>query len=371
MKKIFLLLIFFFSFFMLKNIELVYAVEDDELIAKCVYNLESDSSKKIEILIDKNYNINLSKKGEYEPSKSVTGASINDIVRTDLSYESFFDKDNNFSCNFNLKFSHHMSTNGDTREVTKSYLISKDTCLDPNFYCNTYKYSDSESKVFSENFDSENNKANNWIKTCHYKNFYLSFNENEYETNIPAIYVNKSALDPELLDVMDYLNKNQYSCPTSLCYIDRGTRGYSAIYYDFKDSYDNNCILSQDFASEFKCGSLQSYYEKYLNYGEGDMNSKSIYNDHVTNLKNYCSVIFQNLNYSDPNDCVRECFKLISMFDILLSDEPVGECGFSSKLIIYISNIVRWLKYIIPVLVIGLGILDFIKAMSQDKDDEM
>ena len=31
----------------------------------------------------------------------------------------------------------------------------------------------------------------------------------------------------------------------------------------------------------------------------------------------------------------------------------------------------KWIKYIAPVLVIVLGILDFIKAIGSDKDDEM
>ena len=48
-----------------------------------------------------------------------------------------------------------------------------------------------------------------------------------------------------------------------------------------------------------------------------------------------------------------------------------GTCGFSQRLIHWIANIIRWVKYIIPVAVIVLGILDFIKAMSANKEDEM
>ena len=46
-------------------------------------------------------------------------------------------------------------------------------------------------------------------------------------------------------------------------------------------------------------------------------------------------------------------------------------CGFSNRLIYWINNILKWVKYIVPALLIVLSILDFIKAMSSDKDDEL
>jgi len=48
-----------------------------------------------------------------------------------------------------------------------------------------------------------------------------------------------------------------------------------------------------------------------------------------------------------------------------------GECRFSGRLLSFFSNILRWIKYILPVIVIVFGILDFMKAMGADKDDEM
>ena len=48
-----------------------------------------------------------------------------------------------------------------------------------------------------------------------------------------------------------------------------------------------------------------------------------------------------------------------------------GECGFSGRLIAWILNILSWIKYIIPVVVILFGIIDFIKATGSEKDDAM
>jgi hypothetical protein len=47
------------------------------------------------------------------------------------------------------------------------------------------------------------------------------------------------------------------------------------------------------------------------------------------------------------------------------------KCGFSGRLLVWANNILRWIKYILPVFVIVLAILDFIKAIGADKDDEM
>ena len=40
-------------------------------------------------------------------------------------------------------------------------------------------------------------------------------------------------------------------------------------------------------------------------------------------------------------------------------------------MLVWLNNIVRWAKYILPVIVIILGILDFIKAVGSDKEDDM
>ena len=46
-------------------------------------------------------------------------------------------------------------------------------------------------------------------------------------------------------------------------------------------------------------------------------------------------------------------------------------CGFSDRLLAIINNILRWIKYILPAIVIILGIIDFMKAVGSDKEDEM
>lgn len=86
-------------------------------------------------------------------------------------------------------------------------------------------------------------------------------------------------------------------------------------------------------------------------------------------LRNFCRTSVENDDYeSNKYSCINMC---LNIFDHIEGFESNGDCGFSDRFISFIYNIVKWLKYIIPVIVIVFGILDFIKAMSSEKDDEM
>ena len=94
-------------------------------------------------------------------------------------------------------------------------------------------------------------------------------------------------------------------------------------------------------------------------------------------LKNQCRSMLQNYDYSGGEaDCLNDCINISNIF----IDYEKGSsfyrsyeknCGFSTRLGIWISNILRWIKYIVPIILIVLSILDFIKALASEKDDEM
>lgn len=98
-------------------------------------------------------------------------------------------------------------------------------------------------------------------------------------------------------------------------------------------------------------------------------------NQKIQQVKELCSTITKYADYG--TNCMTGCLNLSETLKTIKTkygietDSGDGECGISQKLALYISNIVKWAKYIIPVIVIVLGILDFIKAISADKDDEM
>lgn len=101
-------------------------------------------------------------------------------------------------------------------------------------------------------------------------------------------------------------------------------------------------------------------------------------NETEEGIKSQCRSILENYNYSDGEaECVDACLKIKDTLDEykagtdLAEEYNSGDCGFSERLLVWASNILRWIKYILPVAVIIFGILDFIKAIGADKDDEM
>lgn len=91
----------------------------------------------------------------------------------------------------------------------------------------------------------------------------------------------------------------------------------------------------------------------------------------VEEIKSYCKSVIANQNYRDS--CMSKCLSLESDLEPKLLNKSIGEdkCSLTTTIISFISNILKWAKYIAPVLVIILSILDFIKAIAAQNDDDM
>lgn len=101
-------------------------------------------------------------------------------------------------------------------------------------------------------------------------------------------------------------------------------------------------------------------------------------NNQESIIKSYCKSLLAELDFDGgtESECLKDCIDIgIKIKNIkkeagLISGDS-GECGFSARLLVWTSNILRWIKYILPVIVIVMGIIDFIKAIAADKEDEM
>lgn len=128
--------------------------------------------------------------------------------------------------------------------------------------------------------------------------------------------------------------------------------------------------------NQFSCKSYDSYIsdmrELYCtpNTKNCDNNSLKKYYEKKEQLASMCSL---HIKYSDySNQCLIKCMNYSE--DINEIEKNIGNqnsCGFSDKLFTWAANILKWIKYILPVIVIIFGILDFIKAMASESDDEM
>lgn len=97
-------------------------------------------------------------------------------------------------------------------------------------------------------------------------------------------------------------------------------------------------------------------------------------------LKTACTNVLSNYTYNEmQTDCIQSCLNLQST----LNDKKQGtdlykefesknaNCRLSARLVDWIMKFVNWMRYIVPVLLILLSILDYIKAIAADSEDEV
>lgn len=164
--------------------------------------------------------------------------------------------------------------------------------------------------------------------------------------------------------------------------------GIDVIYGEYKNcNYVN--YIGENPTFNLACPKVNTYLKRFneaLNeYKKCDKQDAACVSKAITNvnekevlIKNYCKSILKEQEYDggDEQLCIESC--LDNVHEIIkakrkagLLSENSGDCGFSERLGVWILNIFRWVKYILPVVVIVLGILDFIKAIASNKEDEM
>lgn len=128
-----------------------------------------------------------------------------------------------------------------------------------------------------------------------------------------------------------------------------------------------------------KFNNALSEYQKCLDSDAVCISKKiTSVNESENTLKSYCKSILSEHNFDGgtEQDCLQDCLEIGTQIKqakmkVGLISGDSGECGFSGRLLVWLSNILRWIKYILPVIVIAMGILDFIKAIAAGKDDEL
>ena len=126
-------------------------------------------------------------------------------------------------------------------------------------------------------------------------------------------------------------------------------------------------FISKDEQGNITGGNLKELYDSC----NKDANCLTEYNNEKDKVKSYCSDVLKTGSYGmDP--CVENCLKINEDISNIEGTEVIaGECHFSDRIIKWIANIFKWIKYIAPVLVIIFGIMDFIKAIAAQNEDEM
>ncbi len=136
-----------------------------------------------------------------------------------------------------------------------------------------------------------------------------------------------------------------------------------------------NCGIYDTFWNELEA-TAKSYKSCYDSKSQDCGTHMKKFNDSLLKMQTFCDAAYQSMTYTDS--CVRKCVK---EFDINLAElkqeNGIGtssnnaKCGLSARLANWIMKIVNWMRYIVPVLLILLSVLDFIKAIAADSEDEI
>ena len=177
---------------------------------------------------------------------------------------------------------------------------------------------------------------------------------------VPVIYILGA-----LRDGVSLINLRKFSCDI-------------AQYNGSCDTIDVNCGTLENLKTSF-INSINEY-KSCGNDKNCKMNKSRDLDVIETRAKSYCGSVVKNYSYDElQSGCLNACFSLkkdlndlkinTDLFHGITSNS--GTCSVSDKIINWLSNIFRWGKFIAPALVIIMSMLDFIKAIASQSEDEM
>ncbi len=161
--------------------------------------------------------------------------------------------------------------------------------------------------------------------------------------------------------------------------------------FEYKDGNENGTIDISYVCTKYDklLAKVKNRYKKYYEaekrgtgkYTFQDENGKEVQKtptliakEHsiaIDEIKSYCHSVIANQNSGDV--CMTSCLNLASDLEkyLMNKSDSKDKCSLTDNIIVFITNILKWAKYIAPVIVIILSILDFIKAIAAQNDDEM
>lgn len=120
---------------------------------------------------------------------------------------------------------------------------------------------------------------------------------------------------------------------------------------------------------------LYSTYKENLQTNVGS-NALTTADQKIQKLNSLCNAVYKSSSYT--SDCTQAClgfskkiYELKIKYDIYTATASENACGISDRLVNWLLKILKWIRYGMPVIVILLSVIDFIKAISSDSDDEM
>ncbi len=122
---------------------------------------------------------------------------------------------------------------------------------------------------------------------------------------------------------------------------------------------------------------IRNLYSQIASSSGSDVGSLYTQVDQETlKVQAYCQGVMEVLDWS--NDCVKTCASLGEDLSKAKTDNNItvtpatsNSCNFSERLTAWIFKILSWVRYIIPAILVVLSVLDFIKAIASDSEEEI
>lgn len=129
-----------------------------------------------------------------------------------------------------------------------------------------------------------------------------------------------------------------------------------------------------------RIGELRTLYSALGTAKKNGTDSLSMYNEVEQKsylLKKMCESAYAGFDYS--YGCVKACVGYEAELAVIKSENGFGvgtaggssSCSFSQRITNWIFKIVKWFRYLVPILLIVLSVMDFIKAIASNSEDEI
>ena len=246
----------------------------------------------------------------------------------------------------------------DTENVLGSYVLYK---IEQKEYNENLELKD---EIYSCNLYSSKDgyrDLETQVEINYTKKTILISNENQSERGKKAMLEYKKNFD--------FSDANKNKCPINelkVCSFEGNVNVYTK---DYEDSALNNICATLDLTEKSEVGN--TYCGIFVTYAEEVENGedKVKINRTLDILNNYCSQVIQYEDYDISEfSCINMCLNKYKHIEGIKGTNEDG-CGFSGRLIAFVANILKWIKYILPVGVMVFGILDFIKAIISNNEE--
>lgn len=245
-----------------------------------------------------------------------------------------------------------------------------------------------------KNQDIDEEEEETILYKCEYDNYTITVDL----TNKKLLISNALAGLNVNYEISDELYRNWFSeergtdecLPTVSCTAKVGTVVTYKIFNDSMEAkeagYDSCsvkvCAGDDCDSSEYSCMTYNKYITQLDSlYAQAQANSTgntySEINKLEAKLASLCKGVMNSYTYEE--NCVKACVHFESDLAKIKITYGAGigdgggsaSCSLSKRIVGWIFKIVKWMRYLVPILLILLSVLDFIKAIASDSEDEM